>query len=220
VEAALDTLFARGDVDYVHVRDTDAGCYDLRVERAASAQAPGAPADVRRSRRADDAVRRRPGRRESGRRSWRPRTSGELVVNGPDGAPPLVVPTHYRYDGGRVLECHLHRDNPVWAALDTSAAGGAPARAVFAVLDADVYIPTQWNAPARTDPQWSAPDELTTRRCRRSAARRSWTTGGVGGAADPADGADAARGRASPGRTGADAFGRMLAGIRGAAAGD
>ena len=46
VEAALDALFARGDVDYVHVRDTDAGCYDLRVERAASAQAPGAPADA------------------------------------------------------------------------------------------------------------------------------------------------------------------------------
>jgi hypothetical protein len=46
VEAALDALFARGDVDYVHVRDTDAGCYDLRVERAASAPVPGAPADA------------------------------------------------------------------------------------------------------------------------------------------------------------------------------
>lgn len=34
VERALDALFARGDVDYVHVRDTSAGCYDLRVERA------------------------------------------------------------------------------------------------------------------------------------------------------------------------------------------
>lgn len=46
VEAALDALFARGDVDYVHVRDTAAGCYDLRVEHASSTQAPGAPADV------------------------------------------------------------------------------------------------------------------------------------------------------------------------------
>ncbi len=33
-EAALGRLFARSDVDYVHVRDTEAGCYDLRVERA------------------------------------------------------------------------------------------------------------------------------------------------------------------------------------------
>ena len=32
-EAALDALFARGDVDYVHVRDRAAGCFDLRVER-------------------------------------------------------------------------------------------------------------------------------------------------------------------------------------------
>lgn len=34
VEPALDALFARADVDYVHVRDMEAGCYDLRVERA------------------------------------------------------------------------------------------------------------------------------------------------------------------------------------------
>lgn len=33
VEAALDRAFSRSDVDYVHVRDTEAGCYDLRVER-------------------------------------------------------------------------------------------------------------------------------------------------------------------------------------------
>lgn len=34
VEDSLERLFARPDVDYVHVRDTSAGCYDLRVERA------------------------------------------------------------------------------------------------------------------------------------------------------------------------------------------
>lgn len=34
VETALDRLLARPDVDYMHVRDTTAGCYDLRVERA------------------------------------------------------------------------------------------------------------------------------------------------------------------------------------------
>jgi hypothetical protein len=34
VVPALERLLGRGDVDYVHVRDTAAGCYDLRVERA------------------------------------------------------------------------------------------------------------------------------------------------------------------------------------------
>jgi Protein of unknown function (DUF1203) len=34
VEEAIERLLARDDVDYLHVRDTQAGCYDLRVERA------------------------------------------------------------------------------------------------------------------------------------------------------------------------------------------
>ena len=36
VEAALDDLFRLPGVDYVHVRDMKAGCYDLRVERGAA----------------------------------------------------------------------------------------------------------------------------------------------------------------------------------------
>jgi hypothetical protein len=34
VEGAIARLLDRGDVDYLHVRDTAAGCYDLRIERA------------------------------------------------------------------------------------------------------------------------------------------------------------------------------------------
>ena len=34
IEPALVRLLGRKDVDYLHVRDTQAGCYDLRVERA------------------------------------------------------------------------------------------------------------------------------------------------------------------------------------------
>ncbi len=33
VDAAIARLLGRGDVDYIHVRDTAAGCYDLRIER-------------------------------------------------------------------------------------------------------------------------------------------------------------------------------------------
>jgi hypothetical protein len=36
VEAAIEALFASPGVDYVHVRDMQAGCYDLRVERRAA----------------------------------------------------------------------------------------------------------------------------------------------------------------------------------------
>lgn len=36
VDEAVRQLFERADVDYVHVRDTDAGCYDFRVERGNS----------------------------------------------------------------------------------------------------------------------------------------------------------------------------------------
>jgi len=33
VEAMIHRLFGREDVRYLHVRDTEAGCYDFRVER-------------------------------------------------------------------------------------------------------------------------------------------------------------------------------------------
>jgi hypothetical protein len=35
VERAVERLLARADVDYLHVRDTAAGCYDCRIERLA-----------------------------------------------------------------------------------------------------------------------------------------------------------------------------------------
>lgn len=34
VEAVIERLLARPEVDYIHVRDTSAGCYDLCIERA------------------------------------------------------------------------------------------------------------------------------------------------------------------------------------------
>ncbi len=33
VEEVIVRLFDRSEIDYIHVRDTEAGCYDLRVER-------------------------------------------------------------------------------------------------------------------------------------------------------------------------------------------
>jgi hypothetical protein len=34
VEPVIERLLGRPDVDYVHVRDTHAGCFDFRIERA------------------------------------------------------------------------------------------------------------------------------------------------------------------------------------------
>lgn len=34
VDAGVETLLARADVDYIHVRSTAAGCYTFRIERA------------------------------------------------------------------------------------------------------------------------------------------------------------------------------------------
>lgn len=33
VDQVIERLLARGDVSYIHVRDTEAGCYDFRIER-------------------------------------------------------------------------------------------------------------------------------------------------------------------------------------------
>jgi hypothetical protein len=33
LEGVVEELFTRVDVDYIHVRDTEAGCYDFRIER-------------------------------------------------------------------------------------------------------------------------------------------------------------------------------------------
>jgi hypothetical protein len=34
VESLIERLFADNQIRYIHVRDTDAGCYDFRIERA------------------------------------------------------------------------------------------------------------------------------------------------------------------------------------------
>lgn len=76
---------------------------------------------------------------------------GQLIATGRAGDLPLVIPTHYAYDGETTIELHLHRDNPVWGAL------AEHPHAILAVVAAAVYIPTGWNADPGKDPRWSAP---------------------------------------------------------------
>ncbi len=44
-EPVIDRLLGQADVDYIHVRDTEAGCYDFRIERADASRvlSPGEP---------------------------------------------------------------------------------------------------------------------------------------------------------------------------------
>ena len=34
IDSIVETLLARPEIDYIHVRDTEAGCFDYRIERA------------------------------------------------------------------------------------------------------------------------------------------------------------------------------------------
>jgi hypothetical protein len=42
VDSAVEKLFARPDVEYIHVRSTTAGCYTFRIERHDCSQKPAA----------------------------------------------------------------------------------------------------------------------------------------------------------------------------------
>ncbi|MFG1697492.1 FMN-binding negative transcriptional regulator [Nonomuraea sp. NPDC049309] len=74
-------------------------------------------------------------------RQWlRTRDFGQIAANGVDGAPPVVVPTHFLYDGHDQVLLHLARPNPIWPALEANPV------AVVSVYGDYAYIPTGWRA--------------------------------------------------------------------------
>jgi len=64
---------------------------------------------------------------------------GELIAPGVGRDLPIVVPTHFIYDGDRTALLHLARPNPVWEAL------AERPRAMLSVFGAYTYIPGHWN---------------------------------------------------------------------------
>lgn len=54
---------------------------------------------------------------------------GQLIAPGIDRELQVVIPAHYIFDGQDLIELHLHRDNPVWDALEESPS------AIFSTLD-------------------------------------------------------------------------------------
>lgn len=64
---------------------------------------------------------------------------GELIAPGAVRDLPVVVPTHFLWDGDKEVVLHLARPNPVWEAL------AERPRALLSVFGAYAYIPGHWN---------------------------------------------------------------------------
>lgn len=64
---------------------------------------------------------------------------GELIAPGAGRDLPVVVPTHFVWDGDRQVLLHLAKPNPVWEAL------AERPRALLSVFGAYAYIPGHWN---------------------------------------------------------------------------
>ena len=64
---------------------------------------------------------------------------GELIVPGRERDLPIVVPTHFIYDGDRTVLLHLATPNPVWDALTERP------RALLSVFGAYAYVAGHWN---------------------------------------------------------------------------
>jgi len=64
---------------------------------------------------------------------------GELIAPGVGRDLPVVVPTHFIYDGERTVLLHLATPNPVWDAL------AERPRALLSVFGAYTYVPGHWN---------------------------------------------------------------------------
>jgi len=64
---------------------------------------------------------------------------GELIVPGVGRDLPIVVPTHFIYDGDKTVLLHLAQPNPVWEAL------AERPRALLSVFGAYTYVPGHWN---------------------------------------------------------------------------
>ena len=79
------------------------------------------------------------------------RDFGELVAGGRGREVPVIVPTHFIYDGDTTVRLHLARPNPVWDAIAENPL------AVISVYGDYTYIPTGWNANAGVPPEQGIP---------------------------------------------------------------
>lgn len=76
---------------------------------------------------------------------------GHFIASGIGREVPVVVPTHFAYDGASRIVMHFVRDNPVWEPLRESPIG------LLSVAVDYVYIPSYWNAGEEAPEEWGVP---------------------------------------------------------------
>jgi transcriptional regulator len=81
---------------------------------------------------------------------------GQLVTAGHVDGYPVVVPTHFVYDGDATVLLHLARPNPAWRAIDADPHVALALAADFA------YVEAAWNADQETDPDLGVPTSYYT----------------------------------------------------------
>ncbi len=81
---------------------------------------------------------------------------GQLVTAGHVDGYPVVVPTHFLYDGDSAVLLHLARPNPVWRAIE------ADPHVVLALASDWVYVEAAWNADEGADPDLGVPTSYYT----------------------------------------------------------
>jgi len=79
------------------------------------------------------------------------RDFGEIIASGRGRDVPVVVPTHFIYDGDRGIRLHLAVPNPIWEALAENPL------ALVSVYGDYAYIPTQWNANPGAPVEYGVP---------------------------------------------------------------
>ncbi|MEO5710096.1 MAG: FMN-binding negative transcriptional regulator [Nocardioidaceae bacterium] len=81
---------------------------------------------------------------------------GQLVTAGHVDGFPVVVPTHFAYDGDATVLLHLARPNPAWRAIE------ADPHVVLALVADFAYVEAAWNAEPGTDPDLGVPTSYYT----------------------------------------------------------
>jgi len=81
---------------------------------------------------------------------------GQLVTAGLVDGYPVVVPTHFLYDGADRVLLHLARPNPVWQAL------AADPHVVLSISTDYVYVEADWNADDGAEPGLGVPTSYYT----------------------------------------------------------
>lgn len=76
---------------------------------------------------------------------------GQFIAPGAGRPLPVVVPTHFVYEGGDLALFHLARPNPVWGALEESPRG------MLTVVGAYTYVTAELNTGPEDEPGYGVP---------------------------------------------------------------